>query len=178
MAALKPDYALRWISQCDRVWCLRMNRISQHKGLCRTFKVISDLGNGVFWYALMLVMLVWEGRQALIAILHMVMVGLSCSLVYKWLKVKASRPRPFHALEDVICGANPLDQFSFPSGHTLHAVAFSLVAVSYYPQLGWLVWPFTFLVATSRMILGLHYPSDVLAGAVIGLGLATLSFAL
>src|SRR5690606_27432241 len=69
----------------------------------------------------------------------------------------------------------PLDEFSFPSGHTLHAVAFSLVAVAHVPLLAWLLLPFTACVAVSRVVLGLHYPSDVLAATVIGSALAGLS---
>src|SRR3546814_10187080 len=69
----------------------------------------------------------------------------------------------------------PLDEFSFPSGHTLHAVAFSLVAVAHYPALAWLVLPFAASVAASRVVLGLHYPSDVLAATAIGSALAGLS---
>jgi undecaprenyl-diphosphatase len=72
----------------------------------------------------------------------------------------------------------PLDEFSFPSGHTLHAVVFSTVVTAYYPPLGWLVWPFTALVAASRLVLGLHYVSDVLAGALIGASIAALTLAL
>ncbi|HET7766673.1 MAG TPA: phosphatase PAP2 family protein, partial [Burkholderiales bacterium] len=66
----------------------------------------------------------------------------------------------------------------FPSGHTLHAVAFSMVAISFYPALAWLLVPFTLLVASSRVVLGLHYPSDVLAGAALGaiIALASLAF--
>jgi undecaprenyl-diphosphatase len=61
-----------------------------------------------------------------------------------------------------------LDQYSFPSGHTLHAVNFTLICSAYLPELALpLAW-FTAMVAVSRPVLGLHYPSDVLAGAAIG----------
>ena len=50
----------------------------------------------------------------------------------------------------------------------MHAVAFSLVLAHYHPALGWPLWAFTVLVALSRVVLGLHYPSDVAIGAAIG----------
>ena len=62
----------------------------------------------------------------------------------------------------------PLDRFSFPSGHTLHAVGFTLLATHAHPELGWFLVPFATMVACSRLVLGLHYPSDVLTGAAIG----------
>jgi undecaprenyl-diphosphatase len=43
-----------------------------------------------------------------------------------------------------------------------------VVAIAFYPMLAWLLVPFTLLVAISRVVLGLHYPSDVLAGAALG----------
>ncbi|MDP1532002.1 MAG: phosphatase PAP2 family protein [Rubrivivax sp.] len=47
-----------------------------------------------------------------------------------------------------------------------------------YPPLGWLVWPFTALVAASRLVLGLHYVSDVAVGALLGGTIAALTLAL
>ena len=84
------------------------------------------------------------------------------------LKSSTTRERPYRTLRDVRAAIDPLDAFSFPSGHTLHAVAFTVVAVSAFPLLAWVFVPFTLLVALSRVVLGLHYPSDVLAGAGIG----------
>jgi len=116
----------------------------------------------------MVALLAANGAKALIPVAHMAATGLACTLLYKWLKSKTSRPRPFAVESAVHAGVDPLDAFSFPSGHTLHAVAFSAIAVAYYPMLAVLLAPFTVLVALSRVVLGLHYPSDVLAGAALG----------
>lgn len=63
--------------------------------------------------------------------------------------------------------AAPLDRYSFPSGHTLHAVSFAWQASMHFPELGWALIPLAALIAASRVVLGLHYPTDVLVGAVI-----------
>jgi undecaprenyl-diphosphatase len=149
----------------DQALCIRVNCAVRIAPVRWAFRIISRLGDGVFWYSLMLALLAAGGAQALILVGRMAATGLVCTLLYKWLKSKTSRPRPFAVENAVHAGADPLDPFSFPSGHTLHAVAFSVVAIAFCPMLAWLLVPFTLLVAISRVILGLHYPSDVLAGA-------------
>ena len=152
----------------DSALCIRVNGAVRIAPVCSLFRVVSRLGDGVFWYSLMLALLAAGGTSALGVVARMALTGLVCTLIYKWLKSKTSRPRPFAVVTAVRAGADPLDPFSFPSGHTLHAVAFSVVAIAFHPMLAWILVPFTLLVAVSRVVLGLHYPSDVLAGAALG----------
>ena len=172
---LQQEYRLSRFNHWDQALLMRLNRIGQRSRFKTFFALISRLGNGIFWYMLMVGMLLTQGRAAIYPVLHMVVVGLIATLIYKWLKAKTSRLRPFELNQLVLPGAATLDRFSFPSGHTLHAVTFSVIALYYYPDLVWLVVPFTLLVAASRPILGLHYPTDVIAGAAIGGALAGIS---
>lgn len=158
--------------------CIFFNRINHLKLVSLFFAMISRLGNGVFWYVLMLLLPFLYGWQAVSVSLHMGIVGLVGVGIYKWLKTSTERVRPYCYSDSIFQNVAALDQFSFPSGHTLHAVSFTLVLLHDYPEWSVLVVPFAGFVAMSRVILGLHYPSDVLIGALIGFGLAELSFAL
>ena len=156
-------------------FCLACNRWGARRAIARGFSVISRLGDGVFWYLLMLILALGGGSRGLRAALHMACVGAIAALLYQGLNRWTRRPRPFRAHRDIIAHLPPLDEFSFPSGHTLHAVSFSLIAIAYFPWLAVLLLPFTLLVAASRVVLGLHYPSDVLAAMLIGSTLAGAS---
>lgn len=158
--------------------CLIFNRINHLKPVSLFFAAISRLGNGVFWYVLILMLPLIHGTAALAVSAHMALTGMVCLLIYKLLKTSTERQRPYSFDDSVYQNVAALDQFSFPSGHTLHAVNFTLVLLAYYPQWMMLVVPFTILVALSRVVLGLHYPSDVLAGALLGLLVSQASFAL
>jgi len=170
-----PNSRLQRINQYDVDLCVFCNRQSRNWSVRQLFRLVSRLGDGVFWYTLMIALLLNYQVEALPAVLHMLVVALVGTLSYKLIKGKTLRPRPFNVYPAIICVGKTLDQFSFPSGHTMHAVAFSIVAVAYFPALIWLVAPFAVLVALSRPILGLHYPSDVLAGAALGAVIAFTS---
>lgn len=160
----------------DEWLCLRMNAALRYGVVLHFFRAVSWLGNGIFWYALILALLLEGRREALLPVLHMIFVGAVCTATYGMVKRGTLRRRPYEVLPSIAAGAVPLDTFSFPSGHTLHAVAFSMVAAAHYPGLGIILLAFTLLTAASRVVLGLHYPSDVLAGAVIGAAIAGASF--
>lgn len=169
------DGTLQAIQRWDVRACARLNRAIRYRALLYLFRAVSWLGNGVFWYALMLALLLAYGSDAALPVLHMACVGLLCTFLYRTLKEGILRPRPYEVHAHIAAGAVPLDRFSFPSGHTLHAAAFTVVATAHYPQLAPLLVPVTLAVAASRIVLGLHYPSDVLAGAALGAAIALAS---
>lgn len=159
----------------DRRVCVAANRWGARRAVGVFFGAISRLGNGLFWYALMLALVALDGWRGLLAAAHLAATGLAALLLYRLLKQHTRRPRPFHTCPGVIAHVPPLDEFSFPSGHTLQAVGFTVVALAWYPLLAPPLLAFTALVAASRVILGLHYPSDVLAAVGIGGALGALS---
>jgi undecaprenyl-diphosphatase len=156
-------------------WCVRWNRWAARRAVARFFGIVSRLGDGVFWYALMTAIAVCGRNQGRVAALHMALTGLAATLLYRLLKHWTRRPRPFRAHQEIVAHIAPLDEFSFPSGHTLHAISFTIIALAYFPLLAPLLVPFTLMVAASRVVLGLHYPSDVLAATLIGLVLGGTS---
>lgn len=176
MEATRRSSLFRRMGDLDLSLCLLFNRGVHRRHIQRFFAAVSRLGDGVFWYLLIASLPVTFGRAGVVASLQMVAVGLTGVLLYRSLKHRFLRQRPFVSHPLIRLGAPPLDEYSFPSGHTLHAVAFTLVAVGHFPVLAWLLVPFATLVALSRMVLGLHYPSDVLMGAAIGATLAWASF--
>ena len=166
---LGPRFAL------DRRVCVAANRWGARRAVGVFFGAISRLGDGVFWYSLMAILAVIGGPHGRLAAAQMALTGLSALLLYRQLKRWTRRPRPYRVCAGVIAHVPPLDEFSFPSGHTLQSVSFSIVAIHWFPALTPLLVSFTLLVAASRVILGLHYPSDVLAAIAIGTALGTLS---
>jgi len=159
---------LHRIHLLDVHWCIQFNAASRHRLILIFFQLISRLGNGVFWYALMIGLLLHDSAHEYALVLKMLITGAITTCIYKILKHKTLRPRPYQVHQHIAVGAPALDQFSFPSGHTLHAVMFSILACTAHPELILSLGTFSVLVAISRLVLGLHYPSDVLAA--IGLG--------
>lgn len=169
-----------WLARLEDAevrFCLRANRSCDRTPVLVLFSTVSRLGDGMFWYGLILILPLLYGATGVTVSVQMALAGLLGTAVYRWLKERLVRERPCNLHPRIRAGARPLDRYSFPSGHTLHAVSFTLIATAAYPELAVLLVPFTVLVAMSRVMLGLHYPSDVAAGALLGFLLARLALA-
>lgn len=156
----------------ERRWCVQVNQACQRASVRRFFAAISRLGDGVFWYALVVSLPILFGERGILPAIRMALVALVGVVLYKFLKSHLIRERPYVSHLGIVPGTPALDRYSFPSGHTLHAVSLAILTVESSALLALIVTPFALLVAASRVVLGLHYPSDVLAGALLGAGLA------
>jgi undecaprenyl-diphosphatase len=134
-------------------------------------------GDGWLWYSLGLLVLLFGGEGRLTAIAAagsaaVVGIGLFISI-----KKVSGRKRPCEIEPHVWAHLLPPDRFSFPSGHTITAFAVAITLGDFYPILLAPLLLCALLIATSRILLGMHFLSDVLVGAIIGTGLALTSHA-
>lgn len=176
-----PARSALLFSKADRLelsLCQRLNRMGAYTSIRLFFRAISRLGDGVFWYVLALSLPLLLGMEGVAALGHISITGLVCVAIYSQLKNCLVRQRPFISWAAIRAHIAPLDRYSFPSGHTMNAVNFAVLFTVFCPPLLWLVLPFTILVGLSRVILGMHYPTDVLVGAVLGLLIAYASLLL
>jgi len=170
--------AFERFDQAELRFCRYLNRSSGSAAVRQVFRAVSWLGDGWFWYALLLGLPMIYGHHGLVVAIQMALTGAVGVLVYKGIKTRAVRERPYITHSAIQAASVPLDRYSFPSGHTLHAISFTLLLAGYFPEWTAALATFALLVALSRVILGLHYPTDVAAGALLGGGLGMSSLEL
>jgi undecaprenyl-diphosphatase len=149
-----------------------LHRAARYQTLVRVLVVVSRLGDGLLWYVLIAALALLGGTHGRDVAMQMLLAGALNLPLYFWLKHAIGRPRPYVNCPDIHACARALDKFSFPSGHTLHAFTFLIIWTWYFPTVGLTLAPFVVLIAVSRVALGLHYPSDVVAGAMLGSAVA------
>lgn len=157
----------------DHSYSIRINRASHIESIRQFFTVISKMGDGPLWWVVGFSLPIIFGDAGWHAFWQMALFAIIAVSSYKIIKHFTSRPRPYISHSEIKLGCPPLDQWSFPSGHTLHAVGFTIMLCHFFPNYGACFIPFALLVAASRVILGLHYVSDVLMGATLAACIAS-----
>lgn len=136
--------------------------------------LITSLGNaGILWILIGLVLLTrrsWR-KTGVVLLLALLIEAFFCNIVLKNL---VAIPRPFTLRENVQLLIPAPQDYSFPSGHT--GAAFASAAALYFSRARYwiVVFVLAVLIAFSRLYLYVHFPTDVLAGIVLGIASAWL----
>jgi len=130
--------------------------------------------------SVLLILILWfykaRGFAFLIAVAAFV--GLNDFISHHIIKEIVARPRPCHALPDFQFITNCSNSFSFPSNHASNLFTAATLTSLCFKNLTFLAYTAALLVGYSRVYLGVHYPSDVLGGAVLGIVMGVLGYKL
>lgn len=154
----------------------RINRWRPPRWVRAWMLASSRAGDGWLWIALAVLLALFGGQNRAPAILTgLASAALGWAIFYA-VKQVAGRERPCATESSCWATLLPPDRFSFPSGHTIMAFGISVSLGLYYPALlAGLVFC-AMSIAASRVLLGLHYVTDVLAGMALGCGIGVAMF--
>lgn len=165
------------LAKCDISAFYWLHNLTSKRN-CAAIIWLSRTGDGHLY--LLLATCLWSFEQEhgeLFAYTALMAYALELPL-YLLLKNSVKRPRPCDLLNNLTAHVTPSDKFSLPSGHTAAACLMASMVAYFYPSFAWLGCSWAILIGLSRILLGVHYPSDVLAGAALGITIATASLAI
>ena len=151
-----------------------LTTVVQHRtpwldGVMVFFSAIGD--RGVLWLTLAAIGLLFTNRKP--AAWRLVLTMLCTYLVVDVaLKAAFGRPRPYEVLTGLQLLVDRPTSTSFPSTQAAMGIAGALAGTRLFPAAGWILWPLGILIGLSRIYVGVHWPSDVLAGFLAGAAIA------
>lgn len=158
----------------DDLFINLINEKMNNKYLDRFMYRVTDLGGAIFSTLFSLVLLIFgNNRIKLIAVEALVILFIS-QLIVQSLKKLLSRERPYVILEKLNTFGIDLSDYSFPSGHTTASFSIATTLALNIPALTYIVFILATIIGISRIYLGVHYPTDVAAGIILGVGSALL----
>jgi undecaprenyl-diphosphatase len=175
MSAL-PQTMLNYITQRDHSVMQRLNSWRAPRWIRLWMICATRGGDGWLWYAMSAVILLFGGPERFSAACAGAVAAAIGVLLFMWLKKVTHRRRPCAIASHCWATLLPPDQFSFPSGHSITAFAFAVPFSLFYPSLLAGLMFCAVSVALSRIIMGMHFLSDVLVGSAIGASLGYCAF--
>ena len=137
----------------------------------RFFTFITEINHWYIAYVILWFIAFFKGGRTgkIAAVGSIILITASDQLSSSLLKNLFARIRPCNALTNVNILVVCTGSYSFPSSHAVNNFAIALFFSRLFPKLKWILYTTAFLVAFSRPYVGVHYPSDIIAGAIIGL---------
>lgn len=167
---------LQFIATGDHKLMRKLNNWPAPKWVRLWAIIASRAGDGWLWYLTGLFILLFGGNDRLLAVASAGSAALVGIGIFMLSKKISGRKRPCEIEPHCWAKLRPPDRFSFPSGHTITAFAVAITLGDFYPPLLPALLFCAISIALSRILLGMHFLSDVLAGALVGTGLAIASY--
>jgi undecaprenyl-diphosphatase len=134
----------------------------------RSVRLISHSGDGLLYFVIAFALLMFEPHSGADFFWAGVIAYLFDVSLYLLLKNLIKRDRPSVKISTYQAWITPSDKFSFPSGHTAAAYLFACMILYFYPLFALPCFIWATAIGMSRVLLGVHYPSDLIAGALLG----------
>jgi undecaprenyl-diphosphatase len=168
----KPAYFLALIHQLDVMlfyWTMNRHHLEL---LAKISRKVSHSADGFAYPFMALLLYVYDTAHGAVFAQAMLLAFALERPLYWVLKNGLKRNRPSAILPNYESFIIPSDQFSFPSGHTSGAFVTASLLMVFYPPVAAIAYIWAVTVAISRVTLGVHFPTDTLAGAVMGSSIA------
>jgi undecaprenyl-diphosphatase len=159
---------LNFISYRDHKLMLRVNRWPAPRWIRLWALYATRAGDGWLWYGTGAAILLFGDADRYRAVGSAALAAALGIAIFKILKKTTGRKRPGTFAPHCWATLLPPDRFSFPSGHTITAFAVAVSLSRFYPDLAGVLLFCALSIAASRIVLGMHFLSDVVAGAAIG----------
>jgi undecaprenyl-diphosphatase len=167
-----------YITRRDQRLMRRVNRWEAPRWVRRWMLAATRAGDGWLWWTVGAAVLVFGGPERFRAAAAAILAAGTGIVIFLRIKKATGRKRPCeyepHCWADLL----PPDQFSFPSGHTISAFSVAVSLSLFYPDVAPALLFCALSVAASRIVLGMHFLSDVVAGGALGTALAFAAVAL
>ena len=131
---------------------------------------ITDLGGAIFITVFSLSLVIFGSTNNKLIGVEAILALIVSQIVVHSLKRLLSRERPYKIIEQLNTYGIDLSDYSFPSGHTTASFSLATTLALNLPKIYIIVYIFAILIAISRIYLGVHYPTDVAAGILLGIG--------
>ena len=165
---------MEWLFALDRDMYVFINQTLANPVTDWLMPAVTDAANWLIPAAALLML--WKGGKRGWGLVGgaVIVIALCDQSSAHWIKPWIGRIRPCHVVDNVNLLINCTDSFSFPSAHATNTFGAAMWFSYGFPRFKWVFFPLAFLVSISRVFVGVHYPLDIAAGAVLGVTIALL----
>lgn len=156
------------LAKLDRDFYLWCNQFQQSPEVIAIFRFISRTGDGQLYVAIAILLYLIDGQHQH-SFVHTGLIAFAIEIPsFLLLKQFIKRDRPAVSIPIAKQAFEPTGKFSLPSGHSAAAFAMAILVAIFYPDYASIVLTWASLIAVSRVMLGVHYATDIIAGAILG----------